>query len=89
VILERHNVKLLCTPPESPDLNPIENVWHKLKHFLRTVAKPKSKEELFAGIQTFWATMTLEKFSDLPHKPYILQHLLEYNSIQLTGMYPM
>ena len=32
-------------------MNPIENVWHELKYFIRTVVKPVNKEELFAGIQ--------------------------------------
>ena len=32
------------TPPESPDLNPIELIWHELKHFLRTIVKPTTKE---------------------------------------------
>ena len=42
------------TPPESPDLNPIELLWHKLKHFLRTTIKPTTKDELMAGIARFW-----------------------------------
>ena len=33
--LERHGIKVLKNwPPNSPDLNPIENVWHLLKHEL-------------------------------------------------------
>ena len=42
------------TPAESPDLNPIENFWHKLKHHLRCYVKPKTKEELINGIEQFW-----------------------------------
>ena len=43
------------TPPESPDLNPIELLWHELKHFLRTIVKLKTKEELICGIGRFWS----------------------------------
>ena len=28
---ENHNINWWRTPPESPDANPIENLWHKLK----------------------------------------------------------
>lgn len=46
------------TPAESPDLNPIENVWGSLKQFLRNKFKPKNLEELKMGIQQFWSTLT-------------------------------
>jgi len=49
------------TPPESPDINPIENVWHELKEFIRQKVKPTSKAELVNGINRFWATMTPQK----------------------------
>ena len=33
--LRTHNVNWWTTPPESPDANPIENLWHELKEFIR------------------------------------------------------
>ena len=39
---------------KSPDLNPIENVWHELKLYLESKVKPQTKDELIAGIQKFW-----------------------------------
>ncbi|KAL6742774.1 hypothetical protein Aduo_015888 [Ancylostoma duodenale] len=33
--LDQWKIERLEWPPESPDLNPIEFVWHQLKHFLR------------------------------------------------------
>ena len=46
---------------ESPDLNPIENLWHELKEFIRREVKPRTKEELIDGIKAFWRTVTKEK----------------------------
>lgn len=48
--------------PESPDLNAIENVWHEMKEFLRSIVKPNNLAELINGIRTFWKTrMTKNK----------------------------
>lgn len=57
---DEHNVNWWPTPPESPDLNPIENVWGSLKQYLRNVYKPKNLDELKEGIQQFWVTLTPE-----------------------------
>ena len=58
---EKNGVNWWRTPPESPDLNPIENVWHDLKEFLRREIKPRTKEELVAGIRRFWDGVTPKK----------------------------
>ena len=50
------------TPAESPDLNPIENLWHELKFYLESKVKPRNKQELVDGIKKFWAKkVTREK----------------------------
>lgn len=59
--LEDNNVNWWKTPPESPDLNPIENMWHELKEFIRREVKPFNKEELINGILRFWDTVTIAK----------------------------
>ena len=49
------------TPPESPDLNPIENLWHQLKDHLRRRVKPRNLEDLLGGIAEFWKLLTPDK----------------------------
>ena len=46
----KNGVNWWVTPPESPDCNPIENLWHELKEYVRREVKPVKKEELVAGI---------------------------------------
>ena len=49
------------TPAESPDMNPIQNLWHELKNHLRSIVTPKIREELVKGIENFWVELTAEK----------------------------
>ena len=47
--IERAGAEVLYLPPYSPDLNPIEKAWAKLKLLLRA-AKARSKEALDQAI---------------------------------------
>lgn len=49
------------TSPESPDMNPIENLWHELKKFLCNEIKPTTKNHLVDGICRFWSTVDAAK----------------------------
>lgn len=49
-----NNVNYWPTPAESPDCNPIENLWHQMKDHLRRRVKPSTKDELVNGIKEFW-----------------------------------
>ncbi len=49
------------TPAESPDMNPIENLWHELKEFIRREVKPRTKDELVEGIKLFWTKVDVAK----------------------------
>ena len=59
--LQDNEINYWPTPAESPDMNPIELLWHELKTCLRTVVKPMNKQELVAGIEKFWDSVTVEK----------------------------
>ena len=42
---------------QSPDMNPIENLWHELKEFIKREVKPRKKEVFVEGILQFWKTV--------------------------------
>ncbi|KAI8484022.1 hypothetical protein Bbelb_382850 [Branchiostoma belcheri] len=54
-IMEAANIFWWKTPASSPDLNPMEHVWHEMRQYLRKVAKPRTQDELVQGIQQFWS----------------------------------
>lgn len=56
-----NNINWWRTPHESPDCNPIENVWHELKEYIRREIKPHTKEALINGVAQFWSTVNEEK----------------------------
>ena len=83
--LEENGVNIFKTPPESSDLNLIENMWHEMKHYIRTNAKPRTKEELIEAICKFWSTVTPEKCARyIGHLRKVIPKVIEVNG-EATG----
>ena len=55
--LEQAGMHLLYLPPYSPDLNPIEKLWSKVKAILRKL-KARTPETLLAAIQLAFSCVT-------------------------------
>lgn len=63
--------KVMSVPASSPDLNPIECVWGSMKDYLQRQTRPKTKDELVAGIVDFWNRLDDEqcaRYIDHIHK---------------------
>ena len=56
-LIEAVRAELRFLPPYSPDLNPIEKMWSKVKAFLRG-AKARTQEELYEEIGLALKTVT-------------------------------
>ena len=77
--LIKNEINWWLTPPESPDINPIEMMWNELKVFLRRHIKPSNKEELVNGIVKFWTQkVDVEKCNRyINHIPKVLPIIVE------------
>ena len=53
-------------PANSPDLNPIENLWAKLKKLIRE-KMPQNKEELRRAIRLSWEEISPTDCKNLIH----------------------
>lgn len=56
-MIEKCGAKLIYLPPYSPDLNPIEKCWSKIKTHLRA-AKARSRETLETALKEVLALVT-------------------------------
>uniref|UniRef100_A0A9J8DLD2 Tc1-like transposase DDE domain-containing protein n=1 Tax=Cyprinus carpio carpio TaxID=630221 RepID=A0A9J8DLD2_CYPCA len=66
-----HGITVLNWPANSPDLNPIENLWDIVKKKLRD-ARPNTLDELKAAIEASWASITPQQchrlIASMPHR---------------------
>ena len=80
--LQESHVNWWKTPAESPDCNPIENLWHELKEYCRREVKPRTKDELVQGILEFWMTVDVQKcqkYMYIRHLRKVVPKVIELN----------
>lgn len=71
--------KILQSPPQSPDLNPIENLWDELDRKIRKTPIT-SIAELKQRLATEWSNITVEYLKKITNNmPNRLRHVLKQN----------
>lgn len=63
--LQEHNVSVLNWPSQSPDLNPIENLWEILNRRIRNNNKYSTKNELFSALMQAWREIPQDTIQNL------------------------
>lgn len=61
---KERKIEVMEWPAQSPDLNPIENLWADVKYAV-SEAKPKNADELWTVVQTSWAAIPISRCQKL------------------------
>ena len=64
--MSKNRIALFDHPPSSPDLNPIENIWHLLKNHVRSRPRtPTSTAELIQAVRDAWDSISIDTINSL------------------------
>jgi hypothetical protein len=58
------DIQVLLWPAQSPDLNPIENLWGEIERALKG-KEYKTKNGLFEAVQELWSNLPRAKIENL------------------------
>jgi transposase len=70
--IESAGARLRYLPPYSPDFNPIENMWNKIKQRLRNLAPRTGEELLLASAHAFAAISAADCQGFFLHAQYAI-----------------
>ena len=87
MVYQENGVIVLDWPGNSPDLNPIENIWYIIKARLKFVNAP-TRKTLIKAVKREWDNLSIELFEKLARSmPRRIQMVLEANggSIRYQG----
>jgi len=79
-----HGMQVLKWPPQSPDLNPIENLWNILDVRLK-MRRPANEDQLFKLLTDGWNGLEMGLLENLAHSmPRRLQKVIDNNGWQTS-----
>ena len=77
--LQNQRIELIVWPGNSPDLNPIENIWAIIKMKLREY-KVDKRDLLIKTIKKLWGEISIDLFQELARSmPRCIQECLARN----------
>jgi hypothetical protein len=62
---ENHDLEKIEWPAQSPDLNPIDNVWKLLKDAVQKRRRPKNQEDMWLVVESEWKAISQSKLEAL------------------------
>lgn len=71
------NILILLLPPYSPELNPIENLWHWMKSHYTSNRTYKDYDDLRVEIGAAWRKITKARFRSVCRAAYI-EHAIRW-----------
>ncbi|MBW0548773.1 hypothetical protein O181_088488 [Austropuccinia psidii MF-1] len=77
---DQHQIRKLNWPPNSPDPNPIKNLWFKMKHIVTCLFNPKTMDKLTPAINAVWDDLPFDHLESLlQYLPRRMQMVIDQN----------